>query len=208
MRRPEFGEGDQYSGEMKKYIPYLVIFLIGAFAGMWAHRQYRPYEPMESIQRDTVIVRDTMRYSRLELADKTYRIDVPQVSSPSLVFYPVDKIDTVYKDERVYITMAREYRYTETDDAQIWHSGVDSTIDSLIVKSSNMIIKESYRPKDARNVLSAGAEVGYLNCYSGLAYLEYERKLHKNIGLYGRVCKDLRAGATGVTLGARLSFGW
>lgn len=198
----------KYSGKMKKYIPYLVIFLVGAFAGMWTHRQYYPCEPTELIQRDTVVSYDTLRYSSLELVKNTYKLDVPRIGASSLVFFPVDKVDTVYKDQKVYIAMEREYRYTETGDVQIWHSGIDSTIDSLNVISKSVEVTKTYKPKVIRNRLTAGMEVGYLTGFTCPVYLEYERMLHRNFGLYGRVSRDMRVDMIGVTVGARVCFGW
>ena len=64
---------------MKKYIPYLVIFLIGALAGMWAHRQYHFRDATNTSQNDTIVRLDTIRYSKLELIGQNYNLDVPKV---------------------------------------------------------------------------------------------------------------------------------
>ena len=193
---------------MKKYIPYLVIFLIGAFAGMWVHRQYYPCEPTELIQRDTVVSYDTLRYSSLELVKNTYKLDVPRIGTSSLVFFPIDKVDTVYKDKKVYIAMEREWRYTETDEVQIWHSGIDSTIDSLNVMRRTEIITETVQDVMKRNYLSFGIEAGYSTIPHIPIYLQYDRMLHKNMGVYVRAFYDIPRLSYGVSVGAKVQVGW
>lgn len=193
---------------MKKYIPYLVIFLIGAFAGMWVHRQYYPCEPTELIQRDTVVSYDTLRYSSLELVKNTYKLDVPRIGTSSLVFFPIDKVDTVYKDKKVYIAMEREWRYTETDEVQIWHSGIDSRIDSLNVMRRTEIITETVQDVMKRNYLSFGIEAGYSTIPHIPIYLQYDRMLHKNMGVYVRAFYDIPRLSYGVSVGAKVQVGW
>ena len=127
---------------MKKYIPYLVIFLIGALAGMWAHRQYCPYEPTESIQNDTIVRLDTIKYSNLELIGKNYRLDIPKVNVPELVYIPSDSTTIIYRDSIRYVTLPRQYYFTKTEDAEIWHSGVDSRIDSMNVFRQTKVITQ------------------------------------------------------------------
>ena len=193
---------------MKKYIPYLVIFLIGAFAGMWVHRQYYPCEPTELIQRDTVVSYDTLRYSSLELVKNTYKLDVPRIGTSSLVFFPIDKVDTVYKDKKVYIAMEREWRYTETDEVQIWHSGIDSRIDSLNVMRRTEIITETVQDVMKRNYLSFGIEAGYSAIPHIPIYLQYERMLHKNASFYAKAFYDIPRLSYGVSIGAKVQVGW
>ena len=42
-----------------------------------------------------------------------------------------EKIDTIYKDNVMYISYPEgEVTTPKTEDVEIWHSGIDSTIDS------------------------------------------------------------------------------
>ena len=94
------------------------------------------------LQVDTTIVYDTVAYSKLQLTTNSSKLDIPQL--PRIpVLIPVEKTDTIVKENKVYVAMEREYFYTETKDAQIWHSGVDSTIDSLNVLVKNMIVSKT-----------------------------------------------------------------
>lgn len=191
---------------MKKYIPYLVIFLIGALAGMWAHRQYRPYEPTESIQHDTIVRLDTIRYSRLELTTNSCRLDIPKIYRPELVYIPSDSTTIIYQDSVRYVTLPRKYYFTKTEDAEIWHSGVDSRIDSLNIFRQTKTITRLPAPK--RHTLSLGMEPGY-SCRVHLPlYLQYEYMLHKNVVVYGRVFYDTPVFCYGVSAGIKLQIGW
>ena len=193
---------------MKKYIPYLVIFLIGALAGMWAHRQYHFRDATKMPQNDTIVRLDTIRYSKLELIGKNYNLDVPKIGSPELVYIPTHSLDTIYRDNIQYVTLPRQFYFTETEDAQIWHSGIDSTIDSLNVFRRNATITQTIQSVTKRNALSIGIEASYLNTLSTPIYLEYERMLHKNIGFYGQIFYDLPTRQYGVGIGMHFQLEW
>jgi hypothetical protein len=51
-------------------------------------------------------------------------------------------------------------------------------------------------------------EAGYLNTFLTPIYLEYERMLHKNVGIYGKVLYDLPTKDIGAGIGVRAKFGW
>lgn len=192
---------------MKKYILLLAIMLSGIVIGWLCHSCYsHRTEPV--VQKDTIVRYDTLHYSRLELKGKTYKIDVPKVGIPAMVLYPIDKVDTVYKDKKVYIAMEREYRCTEMEGIEIFHSGIDSTIDSLNVITKSVEIMERYIPREIKSRLTVGIEAGYLNTVFTPIYLEYERMLHKNVGIYARGSYDLQTHGKGIFLGVRANIEW
>lgn len=193
---------------MKKYIPYLVIFLIGALAGMWAHRQYHFRGVTKMFQNDTIVRFDTIRYSRLELVRNTYELDIPKIGNPRMVLIPADSATIIYRDSIRYVTLPRQYFFTETEDAQIWHSGIDSTIDSLNVVRKTQKITNTPQTVTKRNALSFGIETSYLNTLSIPIYLEYERMLHKNVGIYGQIFYDLPARQYGAGIGMHIQLEW
>ena len=161
----------------------------------------------DSAQPDTLIVYKTIRYSALELKGKTYTLDVPKIKR-AMVLLPIEKTDTIVKDKKVYIAMEREWRYTETDEVQIWHSGIDSTIDSLNVMRKTEIITETVQEVMKRNYLSFGIEAGYSAIPHIPIYLQYERMLHKNMGVYVRAFYDIPRLSYGVSIGAKVQVGW
>lgn len=193
---------------MKKYIPHLVIFLIGALAGMWAHRQYHFRDATKVFQNDTIVRYDTIKYSRLELTTKSCRLEVPKISRPELVYIPADSATIIYRDSIRYVTLPRQYFYTKVEDAEIWHSGIDSTIDSLNIVRKTQEITKTTQTVTKRNALSIGIEASYLNTLSTPIYLEYERMLHKNVGFYGQIFYDLPARQYGVGIGMHLQLEW
>lgn len=194
---------------MKKYIPYLVIFLIGALAGMWAHRQYLFRDTTNKVQRDTVTVFDTARYSRLELVRNTYRLDIPKIGMPELVYIPSDSTTIIYRDSVRYVTIPRQYFYTRTADAEVYHSGIDSRIDALnVFHKTQTITKTVTQTVTKRNALSIGIETSYMNTLSTPIYLEYERMLHKNLGFYVQVAYDLPTKRYGAGIGLKGQIEW
>ena len=90
------------------------VWIFGCFMGVHHFR-----DEMETMQRDTVTVYDTMRYSRIELGRNTYTLKIPKVDAPNLAFLDVEKVDTIYKDNVMYITYPRENYYTKANDVEI-----------------------------------------------------------------------------------------
>lgn len=193
---------------MKKYIPYLVVFLIGALAGMWEHRQYHFRDATKMSQNDTIVRYDTIKYSRFELTTKSCRLEVPKISRPELVYIPADSATIIYRDSIRYVTLPRQYFYTKVEGVEIWHSGIDSTIDSLNVVRKTQEITKTTQTVTKRNALSIGIEASYLNALSTPIYLEYERMLHKNVGFYGQIFYDLPTRQYGVGIGMHLQLEW
>ena len=194
---------------MKNYIPYLVIFLIGALAGMCAHQQYHFRYVTNEVQIDTVTVYDTAKYSRLELTKNTCKLDIPKISRKELVYIPSDSTTIIYRDSVRYVSLPRQYFYTRTADAEVYHSGIDSRIDALnIFHKTQTITKTVTQTVTKRNALSIGIETSYMNTLSIPIYLEYERMLHKNVGIYGQVFYDLPSRRIGAGLGVKVQMGW
>ena len=193
---------------MKKYIPYLVIFLIGALAGMWAHRQYHFRDATEMSQNDTIVRLDTIRYSKLELMGKNYNLDVPKIGSPELVYIPTHSLDTIYRDNIQYVTLPRQFYFTETEDAQIWHSGIDSTIDSLNVFRKNTTITQTIQPVTKRNALSIGIEANYATIPSFPVQLEYAYHIKPWFNIYGYAEYELLRKHWGIGIGTKIEISW
>ena len=193
---------------MKKYIPYLVIFLIGALAGMWAHRQYHFRNGTNMVQNDTIVRLDTMKYSKLELIRKNYNLDVPKIGTPELVYIPTHSLDTIYRDNIQYVTLPRQFYFTETEDAQIWHSGIDSTIDSLNVFRRNTTITQTIQPVTKRHALSIGIEANYATIPSFPVQLEYAYHIKTWFNIYGYAEYELLRKQWGIGIGTKIEISW
>lgn len=147
---------------MKKNIIIGVILLIlGGVIG-WLCRAEHFRDATEMIQIDTAY--ETKYYSRLELASNTYKLDIPKIGGNKYVYVAADSATVIYKDSIQYVMLPREYYYTSIDDVEIWHSGVDSVIDSLsILKQTATITKTEtvvQSPRNWRFSANIGADVG------------------------------------------------
>lgn len=191
---------------MKKYIPYILILVVGFVIGILCRPNHFRYAT--DMVKDTLVIYDTARYSKLELASKSYRLSVPKIERPSLVYIPADSTTIIYRDSIRYVTLPRQYFFTSTDDVEIWHSGIDSTIDSLNVVRKTQEITKTTQSVTNRNTLALGLEANYINSPYIPIYLEYERMLHKNASFYARVLYDIPSQSYGFGLGAKVSIGW
>ena len=191
---------------MKKYIPYILVLLVGFAIGILCRPNH--FRDATDMVKDTLVIYDTARYSKLELASKSYRLSVPKIERPSLVYIPTDSTTIIYRDSIRYVTLPRQYFFTSTDDVEIWHSGIDSTIDSLNVVRKTQEITKTTQSVTNMNTLALGLEANYINSPYIPIYLEYERMLHKNASFYARVLYDIPSQSYGFGLGAKVSIGW
>ena len=158
--------------------------------------------------KDTLVIYDTARYSKLELASKSYRLNVPKIESPPLVYIPADSTTVIYRDSIRYVTLPRQYFFTSTDDVEIWHSGIDSKIDSLNVVRKTQEITKTTQSVTNRNSLAIGLDMNYSGHPDIPIYLEYSYLLHKNVEMSARLQYDLPSQEIGFGLGAKISVGW
>lgn len=162
---------------------------------------------MEKVQRDTTYIYEKVPYSRLDLGKMSVQITVPEVDVPKMVFIREDSTTIIYRDSVRYVTLPREYYYTSTNDVEIWHSGIDSTIDSLNIVRKSANITNTYKPKEKKNRLAFGIECGWCQTFSVPLYLQYERKVHRNVIVYGGVFRDVVREENGVRFGANVNIG-
>lgn len=188
-------------------LTYLVIALLGAFVGYG----------IASTRKDAdVILKDThteethhvKSYGGLELAAATIRLDVPQIKGMKRFFLlPIENTDTVTIEKVRYISLPRESFYTNKGDVEIWHSGVDSTIDSLSYLAKVETTINRYA-KASMNVMRLGIEASYAGMLGTPVYLEYERKALPWLSAYARGEYDVLSRKPGGRIGARMSFEW
>ena len=195
---------------MKDIIIGVLLIVLGFVVGLLCRpKLFR--DTTTTAQNDTVVRYEKIKYTPLELKDKTIQLDVPKISALSMVYLPYDSTMVVYRDSVRYISLPRQYYYTSTEDAEIWHSGIDSTIDSLNVVAKNVILsKTETATKLVRhsNHLRLGVEASYCSTLSLPIYLEYEKMLHKNVGLRAGFFYDLPTRLYGLRVGANVQIGW
>ncbi len=192
---------------MQKIFAYIGVMVVGVVIGCLLP-DYHFRDEAKMFQRDTIVRFDTIRYSRLELVTNSNALKIPKIDVPKLAFLDVEKVDTIYIDNVMYLTYPRENYYTKAKDVEIWYSGIDSTIDSLNVVQKTQNIKETQQVKVSRNFISLGIEASYLTTPSLPIYLEYGRMFHKNVEMHGQIAYDLQSRQWGVGIGVELKFGW
>ena len=188
----------------------VAILVIGFVVGLLCRPDHLRDE-MKMVQTDTVVRYEKVSYSPLELKGKTIQLDVPKISSLSMVYLPYDSTMVVYRDSVRYVSLPRQYYYTSTEDAEIWHSGIDSTIDSLNIVAKNVVISKMETTTQLvrhANRLTFGVNAGYCSSVSVPIYIEYERTLHKHIGVRAKMYYDLPLKQYGVEAGVNVHFGW
>lgn len=182
---------------MKKEIIIGALLLIIGFAiGILCRPKQT--ERVVDIQRDTIIYRDTIR--------ETYPIE----KSKEVVRkeYVVLR-DTLRIKDTLYLSLPMERRVYGSDDFYAEVTGYKPSLDYIEVFPKTRIIKETITQSVTnRNALSIGMELGYMNALSLPIYLEYERMLQRNVGIYGRMMYDLNARQFGVSAGVHLQFEW
>ena len=191
---------------MKKYLLYIVIFLIGAVAGMWLCRN--SFRDTTIVQNDTVTVYKAVPYSPLELKANTIELDVPEINRREYVFVDITHLDTIYRDSIRYVTLPRQYYFTKVKDAEIWHSGVDSRIDSLNVLYESTNITQTYTPKAKKHSISLGIEANYSTSFMMPVQLEYGYKVKDWLMVYGYAEYELFMKQFGIGGGASLQIEW
>lgn len=169
---------------MKKIIPYVAMIVLGMIGG-WLCRDYHFREATKMLQNDTIVRFDTIRHSRLELVRNTYRLDIPKIGMPELVYIPSDSTTIIYRDSVRYVTLPRQFFYTRTNDAEIFHSGIDSRIDSLNVFMRNTSITHVVTPKEKKHSIGIGIEANCATVLSVPIQLEYSYMVKPWMSLYG-----------------------
>lgn len=183
-----------------------VLLVIGIVIG-WLCRQ-SCIRPETIIQRDTLVRVNTVSYSRLELEANRISLEIPDIRMRRYVFIETERLDTVYRDNIQYVKMPREYYYTRVKDAEVWHSGIDSTIDSLNVVVKTAEITKNTISAQPKNSIGIGIEPSYMNTLSIPIYLEYGRILHKNVEIYGQIAYDLQIKSWGAGIGIKAQLEW
>lgn len=195
---------------MKKYIYYLVSFLIGIGAGMCLCL----FSPMRIGKNDVLVDSDTTYkeivkyYTPLELAKNTIKLYVPKIGTKEYVYVQSDSTTIIYRDSISFVTLPRQFYYTKQDDIEIWHSGIDSQIDSLIYTMRETFITDTYKRRDWKHEISLSANLGYHNKLLMPIEVKYLYHPKKWIGFGGKIEHDMLHNTTGIYATAKFRIGW
>lgn len=191
---------------MKKFLPYIIVAVLGIVIGWLCRGRFIGDAP--AVQRDTTVVYDTVRYSRLQLAANTVRLKVPKIPVPEYVFIREDSTSIIYRDSIRYVTLPRQFFYTRTTEAEIFHSGIDSRIDSLNVYMRNTNITQVIRSREKKHSIGMGIEANYATAFNMPVQLEYSYMVRPWLSVYGYAEYELVRRQIGAGIGTRVSFDW
>ena len=197
--------------KIKKYLLHVVIFVIGIGAGILLcliPTSMSVGKRDVAIKTDTIYKEVVKAYTPLELKQNTIKLDVPKIKTREYVFLSITDSTIIYRDSIRYVTLPREYFYTKQDDVEIWHSGVDSRIDSLRYKTKETIIKETYKRKDWRNEIRIYGAAGYNQVFNAPVGAEYNFYPQRWIGVGGKIEYDFIQKTHGVYATMNIRFGW
>lgn len=180
---------------MKKIIPYVAMIVLG-MAGGWLCRGSL-IDDTPIVQKDTLVYRDTIRES--------YPVEVSRETIDTMY---VTLRDTIRIKEITYLPLPLGKKIYASDEYYAEVSGYKPNLDYIEVFPKTTIITEKNTPERKRNTIGIGVDVGYMNALSLPIYLEYERMLHKNVGIYGQVFYDLPTRRIGAGLGVKAQMEW
>lgn len=181
---------------MKKILIAIGVLLVGMVIG-WLCRGYHFREEVKMVQKDTIVYRDTIRESYpLEINKEVVRKEYVIVR------------DTVRIKDTLYLSLPMERRVYGSDDFYAEVTGYKPSLDYIEVFPKTTIITEKIAPERKRNTIGIGVDVGYMNSLSLPIYLEYERMLHKNVGINAQIFYDLPTRQVGVGLGVKAQIEW
>lgn len=193
---------------MKKNIIIGVsLLVIGIVGGVFLCRAFH-HDKVEVVQKDTIVMHDTIRYSRLALDYETVKLDLPKIGKKEYVFIVEDSTTIIYRDSIRYVTALREFFYTRTPEVEIWHSGIDSRIDSLNVYRSSSVITQTISRKERLHEISAGLELSYSDALRMPFQVEYSYMLKPWMSMYGYAEYELFTKQFGIGAGMKIQISW
>ena len=194
----------------RNIIIFASVLILGIVAGVWLCSELHPALRNTEPQRDTVVVEKVVGYTPLELKANTIKLDVLKLSTMAMVFIPYDSTKIIYKDRVQYIAAERQYFFTKTDKAEIWHSGVDSTIDSLslLFPMTSIVQTKIVERKPRKHAICIGIEANYNTTFNMPVQLEYTYNVKPWMSVYGYAEYELFRKQFGVGAGTQMTIEW
>lgn len=196
---------------MKQILSYLIALVAGiaigsALAYVGLDKQETPKG--ELIDTDTTLVENNVSFGKEELAESTKEIAPPKtIKETEYIYIPEVKIVEKIIKDTVYLSFPRQYYFTEKNGVLIWHSGIQSRIDSLDYTERKYVIEKVYQ-KEKKNFLSLGMEANYNQAIRLPMQLEYERMINKWFSAYAYLEYEFVTRNYGIGAGVKASIGW
>lgn len=116
--------------------------------------------------------------------------------------------DTIRLRDTLFLSLPLEKKIYGNSEYYAEVSGYRPSLDYIEVFPKTKVITERIVERRKMNSISAGVELGYMNGLTLPIYLEYERMLQKNVGIYGQMLYDVNARQFGIGIGLEVSIGW
>ena len=149
---------------------------------------------------DTVIVRDT----------HTIEKPIPvKVTAEKISLVAVH--DTIVVNDTVFVPIPIERKTYKGEDYFAEISGYKANLERIEVYPKTKVISKMETTTQLvrhTNHLRFGIDANYYSTPFIPIYLEYERMLHKNVGISARIFYDLNTGLYGVGVGVNAQIGW
>ena len=176
----------------------VAILVIGFVVGLLCRPQH--FREVTKKVTDTLFVIDT----------HTIEKPVPiKVTEKETLFVSIH--DTLRIKDSVFVPIPIERKTYKGEDYFAEISGYKVVLERIEVYPKTMAIsKTETTTKLVRhtNHLRLGVEASYCSTISLPIYLEYEKMLHKNVGLRAGFFYDLPTRLYGLRVGANIQFGW
>ena len=181
----------------KNLIIIIAIFILGVVIGLLCRV---PYSREAVVQRDTLFVVDT------HIIEKPVPVKVTQKDTAWFAIH-----DTTIVKDSVFVPIPIEKKTYKGEDYFAEISGYKAVLERIEVYPKTVVIsKTETAAQQVRhsNHLRFGVEASYCSTLSLPIYLEYEKMLHKNVGLRAGFFYDLPTRLYGLRVGANIQFGW
>lgn len=130
---------------MKKVVVCAIVAVVGFILGA-GYSRMEVRKNGEDVRIDTVFIENKISVGKEELAENTTEIAPPKtIKETEDINIPETKgVEKIVKDT-VYLSFPRQYYFTESNGVLIWHSGIQSRIDSLDYTERTYVIERSHQ---------------------------------------------------------------
>ena len=183
---------------MKKYIPHIVILILGIVIGALCRPEH--FREVTKKVTDTLVVRDTHIIEKPVMVERT--------SKETLL---VAVHDTTRIKDTVYVPLVIEKRVYKGEEYYAEVSGHQPSLDKIVVYPKTQVISKMETTTQTvtnRHTLKLGIDARYSSTLSIPIYLEYEIMLQRFVGVNAGLFYDIPTGLYGVKVGANVQLGW
>ena len=183
---------------MRKELPYIIVMIIGVASGMMLCRQCSHHPSEVVVQKDTLIVRDTV-VDWWPLEVRTETIDTMRVVVR----------DTIRVHDTLYVRLPMDKRLYATDEYYAEVSGYRPSLDYIEVYPKTIYITQTEKVNPIKkNQFSIGIEASY---YRGVFFpvqVQYTRNIGRYLGAYSYLEYELQSKEIGAGLGLQAPIEW